>query len=285
MLIHAPDRADHAQGELRTGHLHAEHTSGFLQIQRDMFDDIHRQRGFAHRGPRGDHDQLARLQARCHAIKIDVTRGKADHVVLVFAAVEHVDTLDSFGQQRIDFDKALTGLDAGFSDLKHLGLGLVDQVLGFAPLRIKRGISDFAACLRQLAHDGAFAHDLGVAADIGRARRIHRQRAQIRLAACLVEFRAAFKALGYGQHVGRAVIFDQQHDVLKNQPVISAIKICFADDVGNLVPRRVFEQQATQYRLLGLDRLRRHPHGLNLRIERHIGETAGGLHGAHGVYL
>ena len=79
-----------------------------------------------------DHHQFALLQTGGHTIEINVTGCESNHVILVFAAVEHVDSLDGLGQQRIDFDKALLCFRACLSNLKYFGLGFIDQVLGFA---------------------------------------------------------------------------------------------------------------------------------------------------------
>ena len=133
MLIDPPHGTDHAQRELRSRHFHAEHRCRFFEVQRDVFHNIHCQRGFTHRRPRRNHDQFALLQAGGHAIQIDVAGGKTDHIILVLAAVEHVNALHGLGQQRIYFHEALFGFGANLGDLEHLGLGLVDQYARVPP--------------------------------------------------------------------------------------------------------------------------------------------------------
>ena len=50
--------------------------------------------------------------------------------------------------------------------------------------------------------------------------------------------------------------------------MLIAIKIALRNNIGNLVESRVVEQQATQHRLLGLNRMGRHAQLGNRRIDR-----------------
>ena len=63
-LVDAAERADHPQGELRGAHFHREHDDRQAFLDGHVLGDVERERGLAHRRPRRQHDQVARLQAR-----------------------------------------------------------------------------------------------------------------------------------------------------------------------------------------------------------------------------
>ena len=82
----------------------------------------------------------------------------------------------------------------------------------------------------------------------------------------LAQLAAALEAFGHGQRVGGLAMLDERADVLKDHPVIGAVKVLLRDEIGDPVPGRVIEQQPSQHRLLGLDRLGRDPRGLELGV-------------------
>ena len=266
VLVHPPHRADHAHRQLRPAHFHAEHRHRLLHVERDVLGDVQDQRGLAHRGSAGDHDEVPALQAGGDAIEIDETGRQSDHLALVLAAVEHVDALHRFGEQRIDPDEPLPCLGARLGDPEHHRLGLIHQRLRVPPQRAIGGIGDLGADCGEVAHDGALANDLGVAADVGGAGGVQGERAEVGLAADVRKLGAALEALGHRQCVGGLAVLDELADVLEDQAVIGAIKILPGEQIGDLVPRGIVEQQPPEHRLLGFDRLRRDSRGFELGV-------------------
>jgi hypothetical protein len=61
-------------------------------------------------------------------------------------------------------------------------------------------------------------------------------------------------------------VLDQLGDAAVDQTMVVAVEIRLDDQVGNLVPRAVFQQQPAQQRLLRLHRVRRQLDRLHLRV-------------------
>ena len=60
--------------ELLAAHFQAEDRDRLLVIHRDVLGDVHRQRGLAHAGPRGDDDHLRAVQAVGHLVQFRNSR-------------------------------------------------------------------------------------------------------------------------------------------------------------------------------------------------------------------
>ena len=70
-------------------------------------------------------------------------------------------------------------------------------------------------------------------------------------------------------------MLDELPDVLEDEPVIGPVEIVLAEQVGDLVPRGVVEEQPAQHGLLGLERLRRDPRRLDLAVLGDRGDELG----------
>ena len=174
--------------------------------------------------------------------------------------------LHILGQQRLDFLKALLSARALFGDGKHLGFRFVEQLAHLAALGGKCRRGDIVGHGHQLAQHRTLPHDLRIAADIGRARRILRQRVQIGQATDFLGLAGHLQHLVDRNHVRRLGGGDQARNALEDQTVVEAIEIRFRQEIGNAVPGGVVQQQATEHRLLGLDRMRRNLETVELGV-------------------
>ncbi len=130
---------------------------GSAMIGGDVFDDVHRQRGFAHRRPGRDDDHLAVLQAVEHVVEF-VEPGLQPALAAVF------DHLEDFVQ---DFLHRLHRFaDFFLRDVENSLLGLVQHEVRL----LVRGIGiaqDIVAGGDQLPQHRLFADDPGVVHPMG----------------------------------------------------------------------------------------------------------------------
>src|SRR5450830_1421069 len=274
MLVKTAYRAQHTHRELSAAHFHGEHSNRQPAVDGNVFTDVDGKRGFTHRRTTGDDDQVARLQAGGHLVKIDEAGRYTGDVAGAVAVVEFVDALDHLGQQRLDRQETLGAARTFFGNSENLGFSFVQHLLDVLALRVEGVAGNFVGNGNQLAQHAAVAHDFSVTADIGCGRRVLRQRIEIAQAAHFFSLAAGRHCLVDGDDVGRLAFVDQLDDVLENDAVIVTIKILGADEVSDTVPRSVIQQQTTQYGLFGFDRVRRDTQGFYLRIGRCA-------HGAH----
>ena len=134
LLVDAAERADHAQGELRGAHFHREHDHRQAFVDGDVLGDVERERGLAHRRPRREHDQVARLQAGGHAVQVEEAGAHAGDF-LGAVLVQLVDAVDQLHHQLVHALEALARARAFLADAEDLALGLVED------LRDRRGLA------------------------------------------------------------------------------------------------------------------------------------------------
>ena len=67
-------------------------------FNRDMFGDIHRKRGFTHRGAPSHDDEITALKTRGHAIQVGEARGHTRDIIIALTVIELINTLYHFGQ-------------------------------------------------------------------------------------------------------------------------------------------------------------------------------------------
>ena len=72
--------------------------------------------------------------------------------------------------------------------------------------------------------------------------------------------------LGQGHHVKGVIALGQLVHGAKDQPVVMSIEVAIGDLIQHALPGIVVEHQATEYSLLGLDRVRRHLQGGGLQV-------------------
>ena len=221
----------------------------------------------AHRRPRRQHDQVARLQAGGHAVEVVEARAHAGDF-LGAVLVQLVDAVDQLHDQLVHALEALPRARALLADLEDLALGLVEDLRHRPALRIEGRGGDLVAGGDQLAQDGALAHDLGVAAQVGRAGHALRQRVEVHQPAAVLGLAEVLQVLEDGDDVGRPAGVDQAADGGIDQAVLEAVEVAVGEQVAGAVPGAVVEHQPADDALLGLDRLRRHAQPRHLVVAR-----------------
>src|SRR5690625_5362326 len=108
MLIQHPYRANHAHCELCRAHFHGKHSHRQAMMDSNILTDIHGQRGFTHRRPPGNDDQIALLEPRSHPIKIDKAGGHPGDLRIILALIELINALNDLLEHRLDLEKPLT---------------------------------------------------------------------------------------------------------------------------------------------------------------------------------
>ena len=144
-----------------------------------MLGNVDGERGLAHGGTRRQHHQIARLQARGHAIEIDKSGRYTGDLILVIAVVEFINTLDDLREQGLNFLKTLGAACALFGNSKDFGFCLIQHLFDFFTLRIECSASDFIRYGDEFAQYTTIAHNFCIATDVGGRRRVLRQRIEI----------------------------------------------------------------------------------------------------------
>jgi hypothetical protein len=111
-----------------------ENTATASRFDGHVFADVDGERRLTHRRTAGHDHQIARLQARGHAVEVDETGRHAGDFGLVFARVQFVDTLDHLGQQRLHGGQPAAPR-APLGNREDLRFGLVEHLLDFLALR------------------------------------------------------------------------------------------------------------------------------------------------------
>ena len=182
--------------------------------------------------------------------------------------VEEVDALHYAGEHGLDLLESAAITRPGLAYLEDARFSLVQQLAHVFSGRAERYFGNIGCDLREFPLHRALAHQFGVAADVQRAGRILRKRAKIGHAPGLVPVLARLDRFENRDDVGGAARFDQLADVTKNPPVIVAVEIVDRDQIRDLLPGLVVQQQPAKQRLLGLDRVRRYAQRKQLRVSR-----------------
>ena len=221
-----------------------------------MLADVERECGLAHRRPRREHDQVARLQPSGHAVHVVEAGAHPRHF---FGAVlmQFVDAVDQLNDQRVHALEALPRARALLADLEDHAFGFVEDLRHRTALRIERVGRDLVARRDELAQHRALANDLGVAAQVGGTWHALRECVQVDETATVLGLAEALQLLEYGDHVGRLGRVDQRADRCVDQPMLVAVEVAVGQQVAGAVPRAVVEQQTAEHALLGFDRVRR----------------------------
>ena len=154
--VDAGPRAEHTLHELLGAHFETEDTDrfGFLEIERDVFDDVHGQGGFTHGGPRGHDDHFARMQAIGHLVEDGEAGGQtADAAPLLI----HFFDVFQGGEHLVSHVRCALA-EACFADGENLALDVIEQLRNIAlflvATRSRGGAGgDHAAEKRLLDHD------------------------------------------------------------------------------------------------------------------------------------
>ena len=82
-------RGEHAHEQRFLRHFEREDADHLVVEDGGVFGDVHGERGFAHRGARGDDDEVGGLEAGGHLVELGVMGGEAGD--LLAAGVERVE--------------------------------------------------------------------------------------------------------------------------------------------------------------------------------------------------
>ena len=80
-LVDAANRAHHTNSQLGGAHFHGKHRHRQAFVQGHMLGNVDRKGGLAHGRPGRQHDQVAGLQTRGHAIQVVKASGDAGDVI------------------------------------------------------------------------------------------------------------------------------------------------------------------------------------------------------------
>src|SRR5690606_13750430 len=255
---------DQAQRQLRGRHFHREHRHRLLRLDRRVLGDVQREGGLAHRGTRGKDDQVRRLQAGGHVVELGVAGPQAGDVAAALEAL--LQHLEGVAQRGVEAGEVGAAAGAGLGDGEHLLLGAGQQLGAVAAFRLEAVVDDLGADLDQLPQHRLVAHDLGVGADVGGRRRGRGQLDQVGAAADLLRIALRVEPLAQGHRVERLALLGQLADRAVDQLVVAAVEVLLHQHVADGVVRLRRQHQATQHRLLGLDRVRRDPQLLDAAI-------------------
>ena len=197
--VHLRVRGQHAHEQRFLRHFQREDADHFAVEDGGVLGDVHGQRGFAHRGTRGDDDQVGGLKAAGHLVELGVVGGEAGD--LLAAGVEFVERAEGVLDDRRDVDEALA--EAVLGELEDALLGAVDDLFGF--VGVVDGFGD--GVLRDVdeaAQQRLVAHDADVVLDGGPVGNAVDERRQIGDSADGFDLFAAVEFLGERDHVDRA---------------------------------------------------------------------------------
>jgi hypothetical protein len=172
-----------------------------------MLGNVDGQCRLAHGRAGRQHDQVAGLHARGHAVQVVKAGGHTRDVVRVVGHLLH--PVQQFDHQAVHALEALLHARAFFADVEDLLLGLVQDLVHRLALGVEGVGGDLVAGADQLAQDGALAHDLGIAADVAGAGHVLRQRVQVGQPPHLLGLAQTLQLLVDRDDVGRLAGIDQ----------------------------------------------------------------------------
>ena len=247
-------RAQQPQHELLLGHFQREEgdAAARLGFGRRVRRDVERERRLAHRGARGDHDQVGRLQARGDAVEVGEAGRHPGHHLL--ALVEPLDDFERLARQLVH--RVERGADAALGDFEDFVLGLVEELVD-ARGRVVGGGGDFGRGRGERAQYRLLAHDARVVGDVGGGRDAGGELGDVSRAADRFELAARAQRVGHRDGVDRLVAVRQLGHHAKDLAMRLAIEVVGVEDFEGLVDGLVLEQDRAEHRLLGLQILRR----------------------------
>ena len=209
---------------------------------------------FAHRRPRGDHDQVARLEAAGLVVEIAEARWRPGDVR--GTAGEGLELVDLVVEDLADLPEVDGTLLVG--DLEEEALGLLDHLRGLAVALGHRGL-DLLRRRVEAAHQRVLLDDLRVVPGAARRRHLGRQAGDHIPAADLLQLAVLGEGLGDGQDVDGVGVLVEADDCLVDRAVAVAIEVLGveADVEQHRLDRRLRDHHRPEHRFLGLKVLRR----------------------------
>src|SRR5207237_4020298 len=141
------------------GHLEGEERDGAVVVDCRFFGDVAYQRALAHRGARGDDDEVARLEAAGYLVEVIETRRRARQRGA--PARERVQLVELDVEDVLDPPEVLAAIVA--RDLEHRLLRLLYELARLG-LVVEDALLDLVRAREQPPQKRLLAHDLLVAA-------------------------------------------------------------------------------------------------------------------------
>ena len=257
ILIDPADRTQYAQTQLLRTHFHRKYRDRQALLNRNVLGNIHRKRSFTHRRTTRNNHQITFLQPRRHFIQRRKARRHAGHIIHMLALVQLIDHFQHIFEHHRQLDKLIVTALAILRHLQNRLLRRINDLIRVTSLRTKRRLGNIVRRRNQFAQQTAVTNDLRIATNIHRRRHTGRQCIQIRHAADIIQPPLVLQRLKHRQHIRRMRFLNQPHDRFKYQPVVITIKIILMHHIADFIPCHIVQHQATQYRLLRLNRMRR----------------------------
>ena len=235
----------HAHEQRFLRHFQREDADYFAVEDGSVLGDVHGQRGFAHRGARGDDDQIAGLEAAGHLVELGVVGGESGD--LLAAGVEFVERAEGVLDDRRNVGEALAETVLG--ELEDALLGAVDDLFGF--VGVVDGFGD--GQLRDVdeaAQQRFVTNDADVVLDAGPVGNAVDERREVRNAADCLDLLAAIELLGKGDHVNRAASLLQIAHA-REDAAMGVEREVVGLKFGGLIVQHVVEQDRAEDGALG----------------------------------
>ena len=219
-----------------------------------MLHDVHRQRGLAHRRPRGDDNHLAWVQAGGHFVQIGEAGLHTGSGALVFE--QQFDLCDRIAHMFGDFGHVHDVVIA--VDRQHCLLHLAHQPVDLAGLVVRIG-DGLGAGLDHPAQQGLIPDDLKIILEVCRRRHAVLQFGEVGHTTDVVQLPGRAKLVGKSQQIDRGCLLIHRHHRGVNGLVPEIVKhrlVLDLFDAGREVLLRI-EQDTAQHALLGGNVIRR----------------------------
>ena len=248
LAVHPRRAAQHARQQRLLRHLERKNRHRLEQPRRHMPADIQRQRGLAHRWPRRQNNQLARMQAAGHFVQL----GKSC-----------ADALDPFTRIQKRVEAALVVLNhlqrsresfivARLAQLQQRLLRAL-QNLGRIVLRHQRPVHQLLRSHGDPPQRRLVADDLDVAVEIRNARQPVVERDQIAQPVDRLQFVVAQQFVGDSDAVDLLAALVQLRHARENAPMLLQREIVVGDGARDLDEPRAIQQNRTEDEPLGID--------------------------------
>ena len=218
------------QKDLFLGHLEAEDADRPLPPCPDVQADIEGEGRLAHRRPRGNDDEVGRLQPGRQVIDVGEARGYAGYETLL--RLNPFDGLEAVLDELLHRHEA--AVDAVFGDGEDFLLRPVEHGVGVVIGGVGAG-DDLVGRMDQIAQRRLFLDDLCVVRDVGRARDAVGQRADVGGAADLLQIARAVQGVPQRDEVDRLAPLAEAGDPVEDTAVGVAVEVVSLDE---LRPRR-----------------------------------------------
>src|SRR5690606_15149705 len=262
-LVNTPQRGEHTNDDGLRRHLQRVDEDRLVAAHQGVFHQVHGEGGIIHRRTACNDDHVGRLQAAGEVVQVIKAGGQTGNCIAVVE--QRVDAVDGLDQNVVDAHRA-TGFRPVLGDLEDLALGLVENLLAGTAFRRIGTVGDLVADADQFAQGGALTNDLRIGLDVGYRRCVLRQFGEISQATDLRQLPLLVQLFGQGDDVEGLVTFGQLEDRAEDQTMVMAVEIAIGNTIEHTLPSVVVEHQATQYRLLRLDGVRRHFQGSSLQV-------------------